>query len=61
MNAAGGASLNAADRLAIINLFEAYARNCDAGKPGEFLSVFTETTGPQGPVVVMLSGGQRRT
>jgi hypothetical protein len=43
VNAPGDASLNAADRLAIINLFGAYAQNYDAGKPGEFLSVFTDT------------------
>jgi len=43
VNAPGGASLNAADRLATIDLFGAYAQDCDAGKPGEFLSVFTDT------------------
>jgi hypothetical protein len=29
--------------LAIIDLFGAYAQDDDAGKPGEFLSVFTDT------------------
>jgi hypothetical protein len=36
VNAPGGASLNAADRSAIIDLFGAYAQDYDAGKPGEF-------------------------
>jgi len=43
VNAPGDASLNAADRLAIIDLFGAYSQDYDAGKPGEFLSVFTDT------------------
>jgi hypothetical protein len=43
VNAPGDASLNAADRLVIIDLFGAYAQDHDAGKPGEFLSVFTDT------------------
>jgi SnoaL-like domain len=42
VNAPGDASFNAADRLAIINLFGAYAQSYDAGKTDEFLSVFTE-------------------
>jgi hypothetical protein len=29
--------------LVIINLFGAYAQDYDAGKPGELLSVFTDT------------------
>jgi hypothetical protein len=41
VNAPGGASLNAADRLVIIDLFGAYAQDCDAGKPGELVFVFT--------------------
>ena len=42
-NVPGNASFNAADRLAIINLFGAYAQNYDAGKADEFLSLFTDT------------------
>jgi len=42
VNAPGDASFSAADRLAIINLFGAYAQSYDAGKTDEFLSVFTE-------------------
>lgn len=38
----GNASFNATDRLAIINLFGAYAQSYDAGKLEEFLSVFTD-------------------
>jgi len=41
-SAPGDASFNAADRLAIINLFGAYAQSYDAGKTDEFLSVFTD-------------------
>jgi len=40
VNAPGDASFNAADRLAIINLFGAYAQSYDAGKTDEFLSVW---------------------
>lgn len=43
VNAPGDASFNAADRLAIINFFGAYAQDYDVGKPGEFPSVFTAT------------------
>jgi hypothetical protein len=42
-NTPGDASFNAVDRLAIINLFGAYAQNYDAGKAEEFLSLFTGT------------------
>lgn len=42
VGAPGDASFNAADRLAIINLFGAYAQSYDAGKTDEFLSVFTD-------------------
>jgi len=45
VNAPGDASFNAADRLAIINLFGAYAQSYDAGKTDEFLSVFTDREG----------------
>jgi hypothetical protein len=43
VSAPGDASLNAADRSAIIDLFGAYAQDYNACKPGEFLSVFTDT------------------
>jgi hypothetical protein len=33
----------AVDRLAIIDLFGVYAQAYNAGKPGEFLSAFTDT------------------
>jgi hypothetical protein len=39
-SAPGDASLNAADRSAIIDRFGAYAQDYDAGKPDESLSVF---------------------
>ena len=41
-SAAGDASFNAADRLAIINLFGTYAQSYDAGKLDEFRSVFAD-------------------
>jgi hypothetical protein len=43
VNAPGDASLNAGDRLVIVNPFGAYAQDYDAGKPGELPSVFTDT------------------
>ena len=42
-NAPDDASLNAADRLAIVDLFEVYVQDYDAGNPGEFLSMLTDT------------------
>lgn len=42
-SAAGDASFNAADRLAIVNLFGAYAQSYDAGNIDQFLSLFTNT------------------
>jgi hypothetical protein len=42
VSAPGDASFSAADRLAIINLFGAYAQSYDAGKLDEFLSLFTD-------------------
>jgi hypothetical protein len=41
-SAPGDTSFDAADRLAIVNLFGAYAQAYDAGKPDEFLAVFTD-------------------
>jgi hypothetical protein len=46
-SAPGDASFNAADRLAIVNLFGAYAQGYDAGKPDEFLSVFADDVEPR--------------
>ncbi len=42
LNAPGDASFNAADRLAIINLFGNYAQLYDAGNLEEFKSLFTD-------------------
>ena len=42
-NAAGDASFNAADRLAIVSLFGACAQSYDEGKIDQFLSLFTDT------------------
>jgi hypothetical protein len=42
VNAPGDASFNAADRLAIINLFGAYAQSYDAGNLDEFMSLFAD-------------------
>jgi hypothetical protein len=42
-SAAGDASFNAADRLAIVNLFGACAQSYDAGNIDQFLSLFTDT------------------
>jgi len=42
VSAAGDASFNAADRLAIVNLFGVYAQSYDAGKIDEFVSLFTD-------------------
>jgi len=41
-NAPGDASFNAADQLAIITLFGAYAQSYDAGKLDEFMSLFAD-------------------
>ena len=42
VNTPGDAWFNAADRLAIINLFGAYAQSYDAGKLDEFISLFAD-------------------
>lgn len=42
VTAPGDASFNAADRLAIINLFGAYAQSYDTGNLKEFMSLFTD-------------------
>jgi hypothetical protein len=41
-SAPGNAVFKAADRLAIINLFGAYAQSYDAGKLDEFISLFAD-------------------
>jgi hypothetical protein len=42
VSAPGDVLFNVVDRLAIINLFGAYAQNYDAGKLDEFMSLFTD-------------------
>jgi hypothetical protein len=44
-NAPGGASLNAADRLAIINPFGAYAQDYDAGNSSTRMKLLRRTLG----------------